>query len=170
MINLFEIENKVVKPTAHCKMINWLRVIEENYPDKFLKIYGYIFYMTCPNEEENPYFNLHQDVKEEKIIEDLEIDFSLQMVDIVEAVKKAAEMYETPTVRAYNGIKNALDNIAEYMGTTAITDGKDGNIAQIRAMAKDYNHIRESYKGTAKDLQEEQDVHIRGGQNLAYDQ
>jgi len=56
------------------------------------------------------------------------------------------------------------------MGNTSITDGKDGNIAQIRAMAKDYDAIRQSYKGTAKDLQAEQESHVRGGQNLSYDQ
>lgn len=170
MIRLFEIENKAVKPTEHCHTIKWLKVIMDKWPENALKIYAYIFYMSCTSQE-NPYFNLPFADKEDTIIDDIEIEFSLIEEDEVqEALEKAVKMYETPTVRAYNGIKQALDNIAEYMGNTTITDGKDGNIAQIRAMAKDYDAIRQSYKGTAKDLEAEQKTVVRGGQNLAYDQ
>lgn len=169
MIRLFEIDNKVVKPTEHCHTIKWLKVILDKHPKNALKIYAYIFYMTCPSEE-NPFFNLPFHIREETVLRDLDIDFSLEDDEIIEAIDNAEKMYETPTVRAYNGIKQALDNIAEYMGNTTITDGKDGNIAQIRAMAKDYDSIRQSYKGTAKDLQDEQESRVRGGQNLSYDQ
>ena len=68
------------------------------------------------------------------------------------------------------GIKMALDNMAEYMGSTTITGGRDGNIAQIRQVAKDFDAIRQSYKGVAKDLEAEQESHVRGGQDLGYDQ
>ena len=169
MIRLFEIDNKIVKPTEHCHTIKWLKVILDKHPKNALKIYAYIFYMTCPGEE-NPFFNLPFHIREETVLQDLDIDFSLEEDEIIEAVNNAEKMYETPTVRAYNGIKQALDNIAEYMGNTSITDGKDGNIAQIRAMAKDYDAIRQSYKGTAKDLQDEHESRVRGGQNLSYDQ
>ena len=169
MIKLLEIENKTVKPTEHCQTIKWLRVIQEKYPDNMLKIYAYIFYMACPSED-NPYFNLPGDIKEDAIVEDLEIDFSLEEEEIIEAIEKATKLYETPTLRAYTGIKTALDNIAEYMANTTITDGKDGNIAQIRAVAKDFDAIRQSYKGISKDLEAEQESHVRGGQNLGYDQ
>ena len=169
MIRLFEIDNKIIKPTEHCHTIKWLKVILDKHPKNALKIYAYIFYMTCPSEE-NPFFNLPFHIREETVLRDLDIDFSLEDDEIIEAIDNAEKMYETPTVRAYNGIKQALDNIAEYMGNTTITDGKDGNIAQIRAMAKDYDSIRQSYKGTAKDLQDEQESRVRGGQNLSYDQ
>ena len=170
MIPLFEIENGVVKPTIHCHTISWLSIIMEKWPEEHLKIYQYIFYMTCPSEEDNPFFNLSDVEKEDAIIVALQPQFSLEEDEINLAIENAARMYETPTVKAYLGIKRALENIATYMGTTTITDGKDGNIAQIRAMAKDYAAIRESYKATAQDLKDEQESHVRGGQNLAYDQ
>lgn len=169
MIRLFEIENKVVKPTEHCHTINWLKVIMDKWPENAVKIYAYIFYMTCPSEE-NPYFNFPEGNREETIIHDLEIDFDTEEDEIIEALEKATKMYETPTLRAYMGIKMALDNMAEYMGTTQITGGRDGNIAQIRAVAKDFDAIRQSYKGVAKDLAAEQETHVRGSQNLGYDQ
>jgi hypothetical protein len=171
MIRLFEIANNTIIPTEHCHSISWLKVIMEQYPDCYMKVYAYIFYMTCPGPE-NPYFNMKDVDVEEVIIHDLGgISFSTEDDLILTAITNAHTLFETPTVRAHKGLKTAMDNIAEYMGTTGITDGKDGNIGQIRAMAKDFNVIRQSYKGVAKDLEEEQKAaHVRGGQNLAYDQ
>jgi hypothetical protein len=169
MIKLLEIENKVVIPTEHCQTISWLKVINDKWPENSLKIYAYIFYTNCASEE-NPYFHLPIEDREDIIVEDLKIDFSLEEDEIIEAMKKAQKMYETPTLRAYNGIKHALDNIAEYMANTTITDGKDGNISQVRAVAKDFDAIRQSFKGVAKDLETEQEAYVRGGQHLGYDQ
>lgn len=169
MIKLLEIENKTVKPTEHCHTIKWLKVIMDKWPEDAVKIYAYIFYLACPSEE-NPYFNLPEQDKEETIIQDLGIEFSLEEDEIIDALNNAIKLYETPTLRAYMGIKMALDNMAEYMGSTTITGGRDGNIAQIRQVAKDFDAIRQSYKGVAKDLEAEQESHVRGGQDLGYDQ
>jgi len=169
MIKLLDIENNTVIPTVHCKTIKWLNVIEEKFPDNYLKIYGYIFYMACPSQE-NPYFNLPMEIREETVIEDLGIDFSLEEDEIIEALEKAIKMYETPTVRAYNGITTMLDNLTEYMSTTAVTAGRDGNINSLLRIAKEFDSIRQSYKGIAKDLEAEQQAHVRGGQQLGYDQ
>ena len=169
MIKLLEIENKTVKPTEHCHTIKWLKKIQEVFPDTFIDVYAYIFYMACPSEE-NPYYNIPFEMREDLVLSDLKSEIDTEAPEILEAVDKAQTLYETTTARAYNGIKQALDNIAEYMGNTSITDGKDGNIAQIRAMAKDFDSIRQSYKGVAKDLAAEQESHVRGGQNLGYDQ
>lgn len=169
MIKLLDIENNVVKPTEHCQMITWLKVIQDKFPDNALKIYGYIFYMACPSQE-NPYFNMPAELREDVIIDDLGIDFSLEEDEIIAAVTKATKMYETPTVRAYNGITTMLDNLTEYMSTTQVTAGRDGNINSLLRIAKEFDAIRQSFKGVAKDLQAEQESHVRGGQDLGYDQ
>jgi hypothetical protein len=171
MIRLFEINNKNVVPTEHCYVISWLKVIMDKYPDCYMKVYAYIFYMTCPGPE-NPYFNMKDVDVEDVIIHDLDgITFSTEDDEIIDALENARKLFETPTVRAHKGLKIAMDNIAEYMAETGITDGKDGNIGQIRAMAKDFDGIRQSYKGVSKDLEEEQKAaHVRGNQRLAYDQ
>ena len=169
MIRLFELEGKVLKPTEHCMMIKWLRVIQENHPDNFLKIYAYIFYMTCPSEE-NPFFNVPRDIREDAVIKELEIDFPLDIDTVTNGLKKAAELYETPTVRAYNGITTMLNNLTDYMETTTVTAGRDGNINSLLRIAKEFDSIRQSYKGVAKDLAAEQETHVRGDQSLGYDQ
>ena len=169
-IKLFDIQNGKVIPTEHCYTLSTLKNIMDKYPDDYLKIYQYLFYMTCPNPDINPFFNMVDDDKEEIILNEISADFSPEDEMIPYALQFCRKLYETPTMRAYNGIKKALDNIATYMGTAHITDGKDGNINQIRAMAKDFDSIRLSYKGAYKDLQDEQTSHVRGGAGLAYDQ
>jgi hypothetical protein len=171
IIKLFDLENGVIKATEHCYTINWLHDIMVNYPDNYLKIYTYIFYMTCPNPELNPFFNMPDDDKEDLIIESIGLDVSTDDDLIVKAIEKCDILYTTPTLRAYNGIAKMLDNLSYYMGTANITAGRDGNINSLVAAAKNYDAIRASFKGAYKDLLEEQNKSsVRGGQSLGYDQ
>lgn len=169
IIKLFEVQNNVVIPTEHCHTLKALKDIMDDYPDDYLKIYQYLFYMTCPNPDMNPFFYTPDVDKEHLIMTQIEGEFSTEDDSIFTALKFCERMYETPTSRAYDGMRTALDRIARYLSTTQITDGKDGNIGQIRALAKDFDSIRQSFKGAYKDLQEEQQSKVRGGQGLAYD-
>ncbi len=170
IVKLFDIQNGIVIPTEHCYTLATLKKIMDNYPEDYLKIYQYLFYMTCPNPDINPFFNIADIDKEELILEEIEADFSTDDADIVSAIKFCSNMYETPTSRAYKGIKQMLDKLGTYMETTMITDGRDGNITALVNAAAKYQQIRESYKGAYKDLQDEQKSQVRGGQGLAYDQ
>jgi hypothetical protein len=166
---IFDVQNGVIVPTEHCYTLKSLKDIMDNYPDQYLKIYLYLFYMTCPNPDLNPFFNVPHMDKEDLILTEIDCDFSVEDDDIIVALNACKRMYETPTSRAYEGMQKALDRISRYLATAQITDGKDGNIAQIRALAKDFDGIRQSFKGVYKDLQEEQQSKVRGGQGLAYD-
>jgi hypothetical protein len=126
--------------------------------------------MSCPNPDINPFFNTVDSDREEVVLFEIDASFSPEDDGIPQALQFCQKLYETPTMRAYTGIKRALDNIATYMSNTPITDGRDGNINQIRAMAKDFDDIRQSYKGALRDLEDEQKSHVRGGTGLAYDQ
>ncbi|MFW9818130.1 MAG: hypothetical protein ACFFE5_00855, partial [Candidatus Thorarchaeota archaeon] len=66
MIRLFEIDGNNIIPTEHCHSIKWLKAIMENYPDNYINVYTYLFYMTCPNQE-NPYFNLPEEIREDAV-------------------------------------------------------------------------------------------------------
>jgi len=170
---LFDIENDKIIPTEHCYALHTLKVIMDKYKkDKqYLKVYQYLFYMTCPSAEVNIYFNSPEHEREDLILKELKIDFSLEDLEVIEGLKFCRKMYDTPTARAYRGIKVMLDNLAEYMEETEITGGRDGNITALVNAAKNYQAIRESFKGVEKDLKEEQDdSSVRGGKNLAYDE
>ena len=103
-------------------------------------------------------------------IKDLDIDFSVEADCIIEALQNAILLYETPTLRSYNSIKTMLDNLSDYMRDTAVTSGRDGNITALLRVAEKYDAIRKSFKGVAKDLDDEQNIRARGGQELGYDQ
>lgn len=172
MIRLFEIQNQQVKPSEHCYSLPWLKDIMDEYQedDEYLKIYAFLFYMTCPNPDLNPYFHYKETEKESAILEDLEANFSSEEDMIAKALGKCRKMYETPTSRAYFGIKGMLDKLAKFMENEDITTGRDGNMTAIVSAARNFDQIRQSFKGAYKDLQEEQQAKHRGGKGLAYDQ
>lgn len=169
LVRLFDVQNGAVVPTEHCYTLKTLKTVMDNYPDEHMKIYQYLFYMTCPNPDINPFFYTPEIEKESIILDEIDAEFSTDDPEIFGALKFCEKMYETPTSRAYYGMQKALDRISKYLANTQITDGKDGNVAQIRALAKDFDGIRQSFKGVYKDLQEEQQSKVRGGQGLAYD-
>lgn len=169
LIKLFDVQNRTVVPTEHCYTLKALKDIMEEYPDDYLKIYQYLFYMTCPNPDMNPFFHTPEVEKESLIMREIEAEFSTEDETIFTALRFCERMYETPTSRAYKGMSSMLDRLAKYMETTQITAGRDGNINSLVAAAKNFDQIRASFKGVYKDLQEEQSSKVRGGQGLAYD-
>jgi hypothetical protein len=166
---LFDIQNGVVVPTEHCYTLKALKDVMDEYPDDYLKIYLYLFYMCCPNPDMNPFFFVPEQDKEFIILKEIEAEFSTEDEAIFTALKFCEKMYETPTSRAYKGIATMLDRLGRYMENTPITHGRDGNFNSLIAAAKNYDAIRASFKGAYKDLQEEQSSKVRGGQGLAYD-
>jgi hypothetical protein len=172
MVRLFDIQNGALVPTEHCYTLRALKDIMLEYADddEYLKVYSYIFYMTCPNPDLNPFFDAREHEKEEMILEQLDADFSTEDETVIKGIELCRKLYETPTYRAYMGIKSMLDRLATYMETTTIQHGRDGNINSLVNAAAKFENIRLSFKGTYKDLMEEQKGSVRGGQNLAYDQ
>lgn len=170
LVKLFDIQNGVIVPSESCYALPTLKKIMDEYPDNHLKIYQYLFYMTCPNPDINHFFHIAEDDKEEFILAELDADFTSEDDGIPGALEFCKKLYETPTSRAYNGIKQMLDRLGRYMETTNITDGRDGNLTALVNAASKYQQIREAYKGAYKDLQEEQGGRARGGAGLAYDQ
>ena len=170
MVKLFDIANGVVVPSEHCYTLKDLKAIMDNYPDNHVDVYAYIFYMTCPNPELNPFFDVVEHEKEELVMRQLNPTFSTEDEVIIRAIKLCQKLYETPTLRSYMGIKKMLDRLAYYMETAPIEAGRDGNIMALVNTAAKFEDIRQSFKGAYKDLMEEQQSTVRGGQNLAYDQ
>ena len=160
-VKLFDIKNNKVVPTEHCHTIGSLKKLMTDYPDDYLKIYQYLFYMTCPNPDFNPFFNVAELDKEEVILQEIDAEFSVEDEGVPEALAVCKKLYETPTSRAYNGIKQMLDRLAAYMESTPISHGRDGNINSLVNAAAKFQQIRDSYKGAFKDLEEEQKSRAR---------
>jgi hypothetical protein len=170
IVRLFDIQNGKVIPTEHCYTLKFLKDIMDIYPDSYMKVYTYLFYMTCPNPDMNPFFNIPESDKEDVIVRELGFEESTEDKEIIYALKMCNMLYETPAYRAYKGIKSMLDRLARYMETTNIEHGRDGNINSLINAAAKFEQIRQSYKGAFNDMKQEQESSVRGGAGLAYDQ
>jgi hypothetical protein len=170
LVRLFDIQNSKVIPTEHCYALPFLKVIMDDYPKTFMQIYQYVFYMSCPNPDLNPFFALPEHEKEDIIIEEVRLEESPEDSKIRYALEMCKKLYETPTYRAYVGIKAMLDRLAKYMEVTAIEHGRDGNMNSMINAAAKFDQIRQSYKGAFTDMKQEQESSVRGGAGLAYDQ
>ena len=170
IVRLFDVQNGKVIPTEHCYTLEFLKDLMEEYPDTYMSVYQYLFYMSCPNPDLNPFFNLPEHEKEDIIIEQVGLEESTEDSKIRYSLDMCRKLYETPTYRAYVGIKSMLDRLARYMETTQIEHGRDGNINSLVNAAAKFEQIRNSYKGAFSDMKEEQESQVRGGAGLAYDQ
>ena len=101
LVKLFDVQNGKVIPSEHCYSLKSLKVIMDKYPDTHLSVYLYIFYMTCPDPDMNPFFNVPEHEKEELIIEEVNLEDSPEDGEIRKAIDMCKEMYQTPTFRAY---------------------------------------------------------------------
>lgn len=170
MIKLFDIQNGRVIPSEHCYTLKFLKDITEAYPEDSVKIFAYLFYMYSTDPDANPFFDYPDEDKEDVIIRECEIDFSLDDPVIERAKERTRELYQTPTFRAYEGIKVFLDKMGKSLKEEEITYGRNGNAEALLRMAERFDQVRQSFKGVYRDLMEEQQSQVRGGQNLAYDQ
>lgn len=171
MVRIFDIENGQVVPTEHCYTLSALKRLMEIYPNPkdHVAAYAYLFYMTCPDPELNPFFNMSDNTREDMILAQVGGAFSPEDSEIIAGLALCRSLYETPTLRAYNGIKGMLDRLATYMENTEITHGRDGNITPLVNAAVKFEGIRQSFKGAYKDLLEEQKSTVRGKARLSYD-
>lgn len=171
-MKLFNLQNGKLLPNEHCYLIKELNAIIDRYGvEESVKAFGYLFYMTYPSRDLNPFFDLPEHEKEKAILKSLGlVSFSPEDDEIRAGLAFCLRIYETPTYRAYVGFKKMVDRLAHYMGSTAITDGKDGNLQAIVNAASKFDALRTSFESTYKALENEQKGSARGGANLAYDQ
>lgn len=172
MVKLFDIHEGAIVPSEHIYALKFLKDIMEEYPEDYMTVYLYLFYMTCPNPDMNPFFDVNESEKEELILSQIDVNYAFSTEDetILNALTMCRKLYETPTYRAYTGLKSMLDRLARYMEITPIEHGRDGNINSLVNAASKFEAIRMSFKGAYKDLMEEQKSQVRGGQSLGYDQ
>ena len=83
MIRLFDIANNKVIATEHCYTLGFLKSIMDGYPEDYLNIYAYLFYMTCPNPDLNPFFDVPEVDKEEMILSEVGGNFSTEDSSII---------------------------------------------------------------------------------------
>ena len=113
----------------------------------------------------SPYSTMHQD----RIEDEVKADFP----EYVEALKdanslyycervkeKLIKLYSTPSKRFRDSLARQLDIISDYGDTVAkVTDGKDGNLPQIRQLIQSGPQLLASFRETDNIYQEELKSH-----------
>lgn len=168
MVRLFDVENGNVIPTEHTYTISEFAEIHKKFKNMPL-VFAYIYYMSYEGED-NPYFNIEKDERQNYIIKDLKIDVDFNCKEIKDAIEKAKKLYETPTKRLYNTMRIAVDKISKYMEETALSGGKDGNFDEFIKATTNFEKIASSYEERLDKLKKEESTRTRGKIKTAYDQ
>jgi len=175
MIQIFDIVNDQVVPSAHCHIVPELKAIIDFYPEDYLQVFAYIQYTVILDFTQNIYMNIPEDEREEVVLADIKsrfgsINFSLECPIVLEAVEKCKKLFETPVDRHFLGVKHMTDKMARMLYTEEIvTTGKDANLTALRGAIKDAPELWKAYKEAAMQLQQEQSI-ARGKIRRAYDQ
>jgi hypothetical protein len=170
LVRIFDMENGKIIPTVHCYTLKSLKAIIEAYPESYMPMLQYVFYKTCPDPDQNPFFNLPEIDKEELILQEVGADFSTDDPILQEAIAFCDKLYDTPTKRAYRGLKIFMDKIALFFENQSLSTGRDGSLAPMVAAAKNYSDLRASFKDVEKDYKDEIKELARGDSYTAYDQ
>ena len=170
MIQIFDIQEQRVVPSVACHLIPELADIVTVFPDEYLKVYQYIFGMTC-TDATNWYRNLPEIEREDVIIADISpFEFSVEDTTIQRAIERCNQLYETPTLRLAKSAKKMVDDIANFLATTEITTGsKDGNAMDIDRFMKSMLNYQQLCKTLEGEVEKEQSI-ARGKIRRAYDQ
>lgn len=172
MVNLFELQDEKIVLNEICFNSKTLKEVTKVFKkDKnYMKVFLAIFYMTCPDNKRNPYWQLREHEKEEIIMRECGIDFSTDEPVFQEALDFCNKLYSTPTRRLYLASKKGLDNVAEYIENNKIKQGADGNEEIYSGIMMKIAKMNEEFKKLERVHEEEISAALRGGASLAYDE
>lgn len=151
--DLFTMENGVVSLSLHCYIIPEFKNIVDKYPDNYMNMLAYAFYVGCPFKSINPYADFSEEDKEEKLKESFHIFPDNK--DVLIAVELIKDLYPTKGMKYVQSIRSSIDKTMEYLDNAVIREGKDGNLADIRGMQKDAAKVLESLTLMEKNAEEE---------------
>lgn len=164
-MKIFDVENNKVILTPACLLIPEFAVLVKKFENPIPAL-SYVEFMKNP---ESPYAGVPELDKSETIARDVGVDFSLDDVDIDNALEKAEELYLTPTRRFYFQAKKGLENLGEYLANTTISGGRDGNDSAVSQMLKSVGKITTEFQQLEK-IYKEEVATLRGTQQASYDE
>lgn len=169
---LFEFRGKQIIPKDDCWQMLPLRAAFEKWPDEIEKICYYLHAMNSYRIDDNPYGDVPIYERSDQIVSDLGIEADVQDGVMLRALSCVEDKYYTTFYGLYTGIKASMDKIGKGLKTTEIDfNSRDGNVANIIRLMKDYEAFRSSFKTAYRDFDEETgNVKVRGNSKMAIDE
>lgn len=135
-----------LNPSLH--HISVLKEIEDQNPKWLL----FLHYMYYPVPDENPFFLIPDNLRENKILKTLKLKTEDKPQGLNEAADFILSIYETPVIRMHKSISAAIDKMSEYIRNIEMTPD---NIKIIKDTVKDFDKLLENYKKSSKEFYEE---------------
>ena len=171
-IDLFKLQDGKIVLTEICYTAKTLKDVMEAFKEEkdYMKVFTFLFYLYCPHPTKNPYVNVPEHEKEELLIRECEIDFSLDEPAFDAAKVYCEKLYLTPTRRFYLDCKVGLEKQGDYLRTTKITTGRDGNDTTYLATLKSVGAINDQFAKVEKAYEAELQAAVRGGGQKSFDE
>ncbi len=175
MIKLFDLQDGKLSPSIHCHSILWLKDIMTYFPDIYMKIYTYIFYMTCPDQDINPYVNVAEVDKSDEVLRAIiapgdPTPFWIEDDKVDRAVRESRNLYAHPAYEAYMAAKMMLEKLKRSFQIEELTwGGKDATGPALIAAMEKLPKLIQAYAETELKLNQELKSRARGNQHIADD-
>lgn len=168
---LIEIDNGkvIVKPV--CWTIKPLRDIIDFFPEEYDRVIHFLHCMISLNPVDNPFADIAEEEKEEKILRYLDLDVDTNNDIVKDGLECVKSCYSTTIYRSYATLKKLLDQVNDKLSNINLDFEKDGNSNNVTAFVKARSIYRKEMNEAKKDYLEEQgEIRGRGGVEMAYDE
>lgn len=166
MNKIFDIEDGKVVITPDVLNIPWLRCIVDKY-EYHMAALNYVHYMTDPISS---YFNLGEEERSDKLLQDFPGDYKITDKEIGEAIFNLLDLRvnKDPIIRLKNAAQILLHKISIHCETVILTDGRDGNMSDALKVLEKADKYAANFQGLSNKA-EDKLKKGRGGVELAYD-
>lgn len=166
---IFDIQNEQVVINHNCLSVPELKAVVEKYKDPIPAL-NFLHHLYSPK---GPYCNTPEEEKEEVLIMDFPGEYTLEDDVMIKAKEKLETFLMTPSYRYYLDNKILLEKMGKFARTTAVTSGRDGNLAAFNTQIKSVGQTITQFKIMEKEIIKEMDelkAKVRGQKKKAYDQ
>jgi hypothetical protein len=166
-MKVFDIVEQRVIINENILLIPTFKKLLTKYKGDALDVFSFIYYFL---DYKSPFFDYNPDAKEETLMKMFNTKgvFTLEDPEIIEAMTLYKQMNITPMIALLDGVNTAVHKMTKYLKNTEITDGKDGNLAQIKSTIKDLGQTIASYDQLKDAVEKEiEKSTIRGNKSIS---
>ncbi len=168
-MGVFSIRDKKVVLNTNVMLIPEFKAIIEEYPKDYIAVLSFVNFMTNPNKEENPYLEVREMEKVDKLLRDFPANYD-NNTPLVRAalVRMKEDFIDLPEDRMYEAAKIAAENVEFALRNTQVETLKDTEtmmniLLKVEKVTESLSKTREA-RNAARNAST-----VRGKKELAYD-
>jgi hypothetical protein len=166
-MKVFDIVEQRVIINENILLIPQFKKIMNKYKGGALDVFCFIYYYL---DYKSPFFDYNPEAREATLMNMFNKDgkFTLEDAEVIDAMDLYKQMNVTPMIALLDGVNVAVHRMTNYLKSTDITDGKDGNLAQIQKLVKELGPTISSYDQLKDAVEKEiEKSTIRGNKSIS---